>query len=122
MVQPRDPVGRRRTALGLPRVEAQVVVVTAGGQEQDVAGRAPARHVARLGDHVEPEHADVEVADPVDVGRAQVGVADPHARVDRVGRLCDRGDAALCGPGMTRNGVMVRRHPVGSRPVPCASC
>ena len=42
---------RRRAAArrrGLPGVEAEVVVVAAGRHEQDVAGGAPAGHVARL--------------------------------------------------------------------------
>ena len=65
-------VGLRPAARRLPGVEAEVVVVAAGREEQDVAGRAPAGHVARLGDHVEAQDADVEVAHAVDVGRAQV--------------------------------------------------
>jgi hypothetical protein len=35
-----------------------VVVIAAGRDEEDVAGRAPAGHVARLGDDVEAEDAD----------------------------------------------------------------
>src|SRR5947209_13434034 len=50
---------------------------------RSLAGRAPAGHVARLHDHVEAEHVDVEPANAVDVGSAQVHVADRHARVDR---------------------------------------
>jgi hypothetical protein len=70
VVQTGHTVGLRRAVLRLPRVEAEVVVVAAGRHEQDVAGRAPAGDVARLGDDVEAEHADVEVAHAVDVGGA----------------------------------------------------
>src|SRR4051812_29394854 len=59
------------------------MVVAAGGDEEYVAGRAPTGHVARLVDHVEAEDADVEVAHAVDVGRAQMHVADPHVGIDR---------------------------------------
>jgi hypothetical protein len=83
VVQAGHAVRLRRPARGLPRVEAEVMVVAAGGQEQHVARRAPARDVARLGDDVEAEDADVEAADAVDVGGAQVDVPDPRARGDR---------------------------------------
>ena len=46
VVQAGHAVGLRRAARRLPRVEAEVVVVAAGGDEQRVAGRAPARDVA----------------------------------------------------------------------------
>jgi hypothetical protein len=95
VVQPGDPVGLRRAAGGLPRVEAQVVVVAAGRQEQDVARAAPARHVPRLEHDVEAEDADVERAHPVDVGGAQVHVADANVRVDRVLRGLDGVDGTL---------------------------
>ena len=71
------------------------MVIAAGGDEEDVARRAPAGHVARLGDDVEAEHVDVEAADPVDVGGAQVDVTDGDARVDRARAGGDRGDGAL---------------------------
>ena len=70
-------------------------MVAAGGDEQDVAGRPPAGDVARLGDDVEAEDADVEVLHAVDVGGAQVDVADAHAGVDGARRRLDRLDAAL---------------------------
>ena len=80
MVQPGDAVGLRGAARRLPGIEAKVMVIAARGQEQDVAGRAPAGHVTGLEDDVEAEHADVEVAHAVDVRRAQVDVADPDTR------------------------------------------
>ena len=86
-----------------------MVVVAAGRQEQDVAGGTPARDVARLVDHVEAEHVDVERADPVDVGRAQVRVTDPHARIDRLGRSGDGLDRALRVAHRT-NGDMIDRR------------
>ena len=73
-------------------------MVAAGRDEEDVAGRAPARHVARLVDHVEAEDPDVEVADAVDVGRAQVHVPDPHVRVDRALGAQRAGSIGPCGP------------------------
>ena len=84
MVQPGDAVGLRLAAGRLPGVEAEVVVVAARGHEQDVARRAPARYVSRLGDDVEAEDVDVEPAHAVDVGCPQVHVPDPHARIDRM--------------------------------------
>ena len=66
-------------------------------EEDHVAGGAPAGHVARLGDHVEAEHLDVEAAHALDVGGAQVHVADADARVDRVGGLLRRDERALGG-------------------------
>src|SRR5205085_3258262 len=83
VVQPGDAVRLRPTAGGLPRVEAEVVVVAARGDEEDVPRRAPARHVTALGDDVEAEDVDVEPAHAVDVRRPQMDVADRHARVDR---------------------------------------
>src|SRR5689334_21687141 len=94
-MQPRHAVGLGIAAGRLPGVEAEVVVIAAGGEEEDVAGRAPAGDVARLEDDVEPEDADVEVAHPVDVGRAQVHVADAHAGVDGLGRALARDDRTL---------------------------
>src|SRR5205085_782582 len=83
VVQAGDAVGLRGAAGGLPRVEAEVVVVAAGRDEEDVSRRAPAGNVARLEDDVEAEEVDVERAHAIDVGGPQVHVADPHVRVDR---------------------------------------
>ena len=65
-------------ALALPGIEADVVVVVAGGDERGV----PA--VARL--ELEAEHAAIEGERPLDVGDLEVGVADADARVDRPGQ------------------------------------
>jgi hypothetical protein len=43
-----------------------------GGVVERVSCPAPSRHIPRPGDDVEAEHADVEVADPVDVGGPQM--------------------------------------------------
>src|SRR4029079_15195317 len=72
-VQDRDVVqaggaGRRgRATFRFPGVEAEVMVITPGGQEQ---------RVAHLEDDVEAEYVDVEVLDAVDVGRLQMDMAD----------------------------------------------
>jgi hypothetical protein len=95
VVQAGDAVGLGRAARGLPGVEPQVVVVAARGEEEDVAGRAPARHVAGLEDHVEAHDVDVEGADAVDVRGAQMDVADADAGIDRVRRALAGGDVAL---------------------------
>ena len=51
-------------------------MVATGGDEQDVAGRSPARHLARLEDDVEAQDPGIEVAHAIDVRRAQVDVPD----------------------------------------------
>ena len=90
VMQPGHAVGLRRRRRRLPGVEAEVVVIAAGRDEQHVAGRAPARHITRLGHDLEAEHADVELAHAVDVGRAEVDVPDRHAGVDRPRRRGER--------------------------------
>src|SRR5919199_6488250 len=72
-----------------------MVVITAGGHEEDVAGRAPAGHIARLHHDVEAEDVDVEAAHAVDVGGAQVDVADRRAGLDGPRRPLPRDDRAL---------------------------
>jgi hypothetical protein len=94
-MQPGDSVRLWPAAGRFPGVEAEVVVVAAGGNEQDVTCRAPSRHVSRLGNDVEAEHADIEVAHPVDIGGPQMHVADAHARIDRVRGCLDWRDVAL---------------------------
>ena len=70
--------GRRRmAALALPGVEADVVVVVAGGDEGGVLA------VARL--QLEAEHAAIEGERPLDVGDLEMGVADADAGIDRPG-------------------------------------
>ena len=63
-------------------------MVTAGRDEERI--RHP-RH------HLEPEDPDVEVVHALDVGRAQVHMADVDARIDRTrfahGRILARTDA-----------------------------
>src|SRR5436309_1983508 len=71
------------------------MVVAAGRDEQHVARGAPARDVAGLEDDVEPQDADVEVADAIDVGGAQVDVADPHTAVDGIGGCLGRPNGTL---------------------------
>jgi hypothetical protein len=56
MVQASDAIRLRITVFGLPGVEPQVMVIAASGDEQQIAGRAPARNIAFLGDHVEAEY------------------------------------------------------------------
>ena len=70
--------GRRRVAaLALPGVEADVVMVVAGGDEGGVLA------VARL--QREAEDAAIEGERPLDVGDLEVGVADADARIDGPG-------------------------------------
>src|SRR5260370_3593273 len=59
--------GWGRAALGLPRVEAEVVVIAAGRQEEGFGHPE---------DHVETKDADVEVVDALDVGGLEVDVTD----------------------------------------------
>jgi len=54
VVQARDPIWLWGAVLGLPGVEAEVVVVATGGQKQKISGRAPSRNVTGLGDDIEP--------------------------------------------------------------------
>ena len=116
VVQPGDAVGLRIAARRLPRVEREVVVIAAGGDEQDVAGRAPAGHVAELGHHVEAEHADVEVAHAIDVGGAQVDVADPGSGRDAHGLQQDRIPGRVAHQQRRRRAPRYgRREPVAQR-------
>jgi hypothetical protein len=82
-MEPGNTVGLRRARLRFPRVEAEVVVIAAGGHEQDVAGRPPPGDVPGLEDDIEAEDVDVERTHPVDVRRAQVHVPDANLRVGR---------------------------------------
>src|SRR5215218_293096 len=71
--------GRRRRAAGaLPGVQADVVVVVAGGEE-----RGREAELAPVGRHAEPERVAVERERAVEVGDAQVHVADPDGGMDR---------------------------------------
>ncbi len=91
----RDPVGLGLTARRLPRVEAEVMVVTAGRDEQNVARCPPARHPPRFRDDVEAEDVNVEGAHAIDVGGSQMDVADPHTRIHGVRAPGDWCDVAL---------------------------
>ena len=93
--RPATPSGCGPPPADFQVLKPEVVVIAAGGDEEDVARGAPAGHVARLGDDVEAEQVDVEAAHAVDVGRAQVDVADGDARVDRAWAAGDRGNVAL---------------------------
>src|SRR5579875_574583 len=85
-----------------------MVVVAARRQEEDVAGRAPAGHVAGLEDDVEAEDVDVEGANPIDVGRAQVDVPDPQVRIDRALGGARRDHAALRARGHAPTSIRSR--------------
>ena len=76
--QPRGAGRRRRSALALPGVEADVVVIAARRDE----GGLPAIHLLQF----EAEHAAIEIQRPLEVGDLQVNMAD--ARSGRDGRLC----------------------------------
>src|SRR5581483_2383994 len=95
----------RAAARGLPGVEAEVMVVAAGRDEQDVAGRPPARHVSPFGDDVEAEDVDVEPAHAIDVRRAQMDVPDRDAGVDRPLAARTRLDAALAHGSSTTSAI-----------------
>ena len=72
--------GRRRRAGALPRVDPDVVVVVAGGEEGGVEAT-----LATVGGHAEPEGVAVERERAVEIGDAEVDVADPDGRVDGFG-------------------------------------
>jgi hypothetical protein len=68
---------RRRRACAVERVQADVVVVVAGGEQDHVeTGRA------RVGGHAEAERVAIERERPVEIGHAQVHVPDTHGGVD----------------------------------------
>ncbi len=73
VVQPSGAGRWGRTALRFPRVEAKVVVIAAGGQEQGVL---------HAKDHVKPEDLDIEVVDAIDVRRLEMDMSDPCSRSD----------------------------------------
>ena len=68
--------GRGRTAAAaLPGIQADVVVVVAGGDERGL--------IAHPLLQLEAEHADVEAERTLDVGHLQANVADVDAGIDR---------------------------------------
>ena len=70
-------------------------MVTAGGDEQHVAGGAPRGDIAGLVDDVEAHDVDVERPHAVDVRGPQMHVPDPDQWVDRRIGGDDRVDRAL---------------------------
>ncbi len=109
-------VGLRWAAAGLPGVETDVVVIAPGRDEEKIAGGAPPRYVARLSDDVEAEDVHVEPSNPIDVGRAQVNMANSDARVDWIPSTGDRLDVSLSAThrhesplSITRDGSLIRR-------------
>src|SRR6266567_1212898 len=86
VVQPCRPRRWRAAALRLPCVEAEVVVVAAGGHEE---------HRRGLDDDVESEDADVEALDLAQVAGSQVDVADVHAGFNRTRGTLDRSYSGL---------------------------
>ena len=85
-VEERDVVeagvaGRRRRGAGaLPRVDPDVVVVVAGGEEGGVEA-----DLAPVGGHAEAERVAVEGERAVEVGDPEVHVADADGGVDGFG-------------------------------------
>jgi hypothetical protein len=78
VVEARVPGGGRRGARALERVERDVVVVVARGEEGGVDAGRPA-----IGDDAEAERVAVEGDRAVEVGHLEVDVADVDPRVDR---------------------------------------
>ncbi len=74
MVHSRVPLRWRCAPLALPRVQAYVVMVAPGGQENMVS-------VATVDGDVEARHVTVEGSRPLQVADAQVHVPDAHRRV-----------------------------------------
>src|SRR5262245_36468537 len=100
VVQARHAVGLRRPVLGLPGVEAEAVVVSAGRDEQDVAGRPPAGHVARLEDRVETKHSYVVLPAATDGRGAPLDVPVRQVRVDRLRGCLHRYNVTLRASGL----------------------
>src|SRR4051794_1937179 len=95
MMQPGHTIWLRWASSRFPGVKAKVMVIAAGRQEQNVAGGTPARHIARLHHHIESKYIDIESANAINVGGAQMNVPDYHAWVDWSGGRCARHDCAL---------------------------
>jgi hypothetical protein len=94
-VQPGDAIGLRRSTGRVVGLEAQVTVIAVGRDERDVTGGSPSRHATRLQYDVEAQHVHVEGTYTIDVGRAQMHVADGDVRVDRVWSERGRNNGAL---------------------------
>src|SRR5664280_3628336 len=74
MVEPGGPRGRRISAQALPRIETDMVVITAGGDEGRL--RPEALH------EFETEHAAVEIERALQVGDLQVNVSNAERGID----------------------------------------
>jgi hypothetical protein len=74
MKQPGAAARRRRTAQAFPRVQADVVMVAASGNE----GRTSAVALRQL----EPQHAAVKLKSALQIGHLEMDVADADFRVD----------------------------------------
>jgi hypothetical protein len=71
------PSGGGCATLAVPRVQTYVVVVIPGGKK----GGSRQAEVGTVCGHLEAEHVAVEPRGPLEVGDAQVHVADAHRRV-----------------------------------------
>src|SRR5262249_20767901 len=83
MMQSGYAIGLWRAASRFPGVEAQVVMVAACGEEEDVATRPPPWNAARFHDDIEAKNIDIEGADAIYVSSAQVNMANGDTRIDR---------------------------------------
>ena len=84
VVEPGRVPRRGRAAGGLPRVEAEVVVIATCGQEEGVG---------HLHDDVEAEDPDVEVLDTTEIRSLQMHMTNVHAGRDRPRAAFARRDA-----------------------------
>jgi hypothetical protein len=76
VVQSRVPLRWGRAPLHVPGVQAYVMVVPGGKKS-----RSWQAEVGTVGGHLEAKHVAVEARGPIEVGDAQVHVADAHRRV-----------------------------------------
>ena len=75
--KPGRALSRRRTALALPRIQTDVMMISARTDECGL--RAEALH------QLEAEHAAIELERAIKISHLQVNMADVNARVDRRG-------------------------------------
>jgi hypothetical protein len=83
---------RRRSGIGIPAVQRDVVVVRTAGKES--------RFLVALR-HVEPEQVAVEPQRALEIAHRQVYMADIAARVDVCGRATERSHVSLRGQAAT---------------------
>jgi hypothetical protein len=74
VVKTRCPRGWRRTFETFPRVQADVMMITAGGQKRRLLAK-PLRQF-------EPKHTAIEINRTLKIGHFQMNVADTDVRVD----------------------------------------